>query len=120
MNLLGSGAAPGCLVLDARFHDPDACVLSVRGAVDHPARRELETALARAADLGRPVIVDLAAMMFGDEALLGLLLNARQMTPLLLVGPLAPSFKRRLAVIGTEGIFTIHPTLSQTLATLPR
>ncbi|MFJ4964010.1 hypothetical protein EES43_27740 [Streptomyces sp. ADI96-02] len=108
----------GLLVLETCFGSPLAQVLSLRGTVGISDERELEAAFARAAAPGHPVIVDLGALYFGDEALLGLLLDLRGSRHTLLVGPLSPSFERRLARTGTRDLFTVHPSLTSAQASL--
>ncbi|MFD6826646.1 STAS domain-containing protein [Streptomyces sp. NPDC060085] len=103
----------GLLVLHAPFRD--AYVLTLRGIADGSTRASLADDFARAADTGLPLIVDLAALEFGDENLLGLLLDAYRGGGLTLVGPLSSSFARRLDIAGLLTLFTIHPTLAAAL-----
>ncbi|WP_333770204.1 STAS domain-containing protein [Streptomyces sp. IBSBF 2435] len=106
-------------VIHARFHTPDAYVLTLRGVADIGRDDVLETAFADAAASVYPLIVDLGALTFADEQLLGLLLTATRTRPVVLVGPLPPTVTRRLALTGTEDVFTIQPNLTRALAALP-
>ncbi|MER8261766.1 hypothetical protein [Streptomyces albidoflavus] len=51
----------------------------------------------------------------GDENLLGLLIDARRTHGVELIGPLSPSFQRRLYTAGVTHWFTIHPALATAL-----
>lgn len=106
-------------VLEAPFHHPTAQVLVLRGAASFSDNEQLEAAFTRAAASHHPLIVDLAGLDFGDDTLLGLLLNARHTNKVILVGPLCPSFLHRLHRTGTDHIFDIRPTLTDALALLP-
>ncbi|MFD7734220.1 anti-sigma factor antagonist [Kitasatospora phosalacinea] len=101
------------LVVHARF--PTAYVLMLRGTADASAGEDLEAHFAWAAASGLRLIADLGALEFGDEILLGLLVNTRRAGGLDLVGPLSPSFRRRLHTAGLADWFTIHPTLTAAL-----
>ncbi|MFJ4675680.1 anti-sigma factor antagonist [Kitasatospora sp. NPDC088783] len=113
MNEPGSSTDHDLLVIHAPF--PNAYVLMLRGSAAGRACEDLEDDLARATATGLPLVVDLAALAFGDENLLGLLIKARQAGGVELVGPLSPSFQRRLDTAGVTAWFTIHPTLSAAL-----
>ncbi|MFB8029335.1 MULTISPECIES: anti-sigma factor antagonist [unclassified Streptomyces] len=116
MDAPGDDIEDGLSVLGVTFHGPDAYVLTLRGITGPGDSGVLEEAFARATVAARPLIVDLGALEFGDESLLGILLHARLSHRTVLVGPLSASFSRRLAVTGTTTVFTIHPTLTQALA----
>lgn len=105
--------SPDLLVLHALF--PGAYVLTLRGTADATCGEGLEHVFARAAATGRRLIVDLAALEFGDEYLLGPLIEACRANGLELVGPLSPSVRHRLEITGITDLFTIHPTLSAAL-----
>ncbi|MFD4543595.1 STAS domain-containing protein [Streptomyces bauhiniae] len=113
MNGPSSHIHDGLLVLHAPF--PSAYVLTLRGTVNAIAGEDLEDDFARAADSGLPLIVDLGALEFGDETLLGHLITARRTAGIELVGPLCPSFQRRLDTAGVTNWFTIHPSLAAAL-----
>ncbi|MFD7794723.1 STAS domain-containing protein [Streptomyces sp. NPDC059759] len=106
-------------ILDAHF--PNAYVLTLRGNTDSSTSELLEEAFstALAAAAGEPLVVDLGGLSFGDEMLLGLLLNAQRDGAVHLVGPISPTFLRRLDVTGTLELFTVHPSLSAALAEFP-
>lgn len=101
------------LVLHAPF--PNAYVLTLRGTADTVTSEGLEHDFAPAADSGLPLIMDLGALKFGDETLLGHLITAHRSDGVELVGPLSPSFQRRLNRTGVTHWFTIHPTLAAAL-----
>ncbi|MFQ6144644.1 STAS domain-containing protein [Streptomyces seoulensis] len=113
MNGPSGDSHDGLDVLHAPF--PGAYVLTLRGSADIVTADGLEDDFARATGSGLPLIVDLVALTFGDETLLGLLINARQDAGVELVGPLSPTFQRRLDTAGLTAWFTIHPTLSTAL-----
>ncbi|MFJ9352521.1 STAS domain-containing protein [Streptomyces sp. NPDC101237] len=113
MNDPVSGSNHDLLVVHALF--PEAYVLTLRGTADVRACEVLEDDFARATGAGLPLIVDLAALAFGDETLLGLLVSARRAGGVELVGPLSPSFQRRLDIAGVGTWFIVHPTLSAAL-----
>ncbi|WP_406251917.1 STAS domain-containing protein [Streptomyces cyaneofuscatus] len=94
---------------------PHAYVLTLRGTADTASSDRLEDDFARATASGLPLIVDLGALEFGDETLLGLLLNARRTTGVELVGPLSPALQRRLDITGVTPWFALHPNLTTAL-----
>ncbi|MFB6635344.1 anti-sigma factor antagonist [Streptomyces sp. NPDC056362] len=94
---------------------PDRYVLMLRGIADSCAAEDLEDDFALATDTRLPLVVDLAALEFGDEALLGLLLHAQEAGSVTLVGPICDSFQRRLDTAGVTTLFTICPTLADAL-----
>ncbi|MER5882109.1 STAS domain-containing protein [Streptomyces sp. NPDC001910] len=105
-------------IVDARF--PHAYVLTLHGCTDNSTSDLLDgafTDVAAAAGAGA-LVVDLGGLEFGDETLLGLLLNARKTRDVHLVGPLSPTFQRRLDTTDTTRVFTIHPTLTHALTAL--
>ncbi|MFD7797435.1 STAS domain-containing protein [Streptomyces sp. NPDC059759] len=114
MDLPCSDAVVPLHVVDARL--PGAYLLTLRGDTHSSCTSRLEEAFHHAAADGGPLIVDLGGLGFGDETLLGLLLDARGIGPVHLAGPISAAFQRRLDVTGTADIFTIHPDLSQALA----
>ncbi|MFB7234980.1 STAS domain-containing protein [Streptomyces sp. NPDC056269] len=71
-----SSTHDGLLVVHSPL--PDRYVLTLRGTADSRAFEDLEDDFARATNTGLPLVVDLAALEFGDGALLGLLLKARR------------------------------------------
>ncbi|MEU0759353.1 STAS domain-containing protein [Streptomyces microflavus] len=113
MTTPGSSTDHDLIVVHAPF--PGAYVLMLRGTADVCACEDLEDDFARATRSGLPLIVDLGALEFGDENLLGLLINARRAESAELVGPLSPSFRRRLDTTGVTAWFTVHPTLGAAL-----
>ncbi|NJP65174.1 anti-sigma factor antagonist [Streptomyces spiramenti] len=106
------------VVISVPFRNPAAHVLVLRGRADGQAVG-LEAHFDHALAGGAPLIVDLAALTFGDSTLLRLLLAARAQCQVLLVGPLGPAFERRLATTGAAGLFAVAPTLAAALAALP-
>ncbi|MEU6807922.1 anti-sigma factor antagonist [Streptomyces sp. NPDC046831] len=94
---------------------PTAYVLSHRSNAS--AGEDLEADFAWATASALRLIVDFGALEFGDDALLGLLINARRTGGLDLVGPLSPSFQRRVHTAGLSAWFTVHPTLTAALTT---
>ncbi|MFG3041834.1 STAS domain-containing protein [Streptomyces sp. NPDC048330] len=113
MNDRTSGTDHSLLIV----HSPltDSYVLTLRGIADSRASEDLKADFARATDSRLPLVVNLAALQFGDEALLGLLLNAHQAGGVTLVGPICDSFQRRLDTAGVTTWFTICPTLNDAL-----
>ncbi|MER8267972.1 STAS domain-containing protein [Streptomyces griseus] len=109
----GSTTSHALHVVHAPF--PGAYVLTLRGTADVTTCAALEDDFATATATGLRLIVDLAALEHGDESLLGLLINAHRTTGIELVGPLSPSFRRRLDTAGITGWFTIRPTLTAAL-----
>ncbi|MFD5199214.1 anti-sigma factor antagonist [Streptomyces sp. NPDC058375] len=105
--------APGqsLLILEAVFRDPDFYVLTLRGA-SCDDEGGVQAAFTRAMLSKLPLIVDLGALHFGDETLLGHLIKALSRCPVLLVGPLSASFQRRLDTTGADALFIVLPTLS--------
>ncbi|MFE6918816.1 STAS domain-containing protein [Streptomyces rubiginosohelvolus] len=87
---------------------PTAYLLRLRGNALPAAGRNLAAAFDCAAGWGLPLIVDLSALDFGDEELLGHLVDARRTSGVTLVGPLSDSFRRRLETAGVTALFTIH------------
>ncbi|MFJ3819424.1 STAS domain-containing protein [Streptomyces sp. NPDC090056] len=114
MNDRTDGTDHGLTVLHARF--PSAYVLTLRGTADMFTAEDLDVDFAAATTTGPRLVVDLGALEYGDETLLGLLLDAHRTHGVELVGPLSPSFQRRLDTTGITGWFTIHPTLTSALA----
>ncbi|MFD7853411.1 STAS domain-containing protein [Streptomyces microflavus] len=96
---------------------PSAYVLTLRGRADLTTSEALEGDFARATESGLPLIVDLGALTFGNEELLGLLIGARRTCGVTLVGPLSPSFRQRLDTVGVTAWFTVRPTLTAALTT---
>ncbi|MER7760195.1 hypothetical protein [Streptomyces sp. NPDC097619] len=108
------GFGEGLLVLHATF--PGAYVVTLRGVADwNMPESLLRDHFTRAADTGLRLVVDLGALEYGSEELLGLLLDARRAGGLELVGPLGDSFRGRLDRAGVTAWFTIHPTLTAAL-----
>lgn len=118
MDQPGATADDHLTVLGTRFHSPDAYVLVLRGIAGLDNAEKLDNAFTQAIATGCPLVVDLAALSFADEMLLGLLITARKSRQVILVGPVAPVFRKRLATTGTEGLFTIELSLTQALSTL--
>ncbi|RSN53999.1 anti-sigma factor antagonist [Streptomyces sp. WAC 04229] len=87
----------------------------LRGTVDFTTTDGLDVDFARAAATGLPLVVDLGGLRFGNAELLALLISARPAPGVALVGPLSPSFQRRLDITGATTLFDIHPTLSAAL-----
>lgn len=111
----------GLEVVTTRHHAPPAYVIALRGDADLQVHRDMEEAFDRVRASRLDLVVDLSGLAFGDELLLGLLLTARTAEPtasVSLVGPLCDSFRRRLDVTGTTGVFTTHPTLDAAFGAL--
>ncbi|MER6391331.1 STAS domain-containing protein [Streptomyces sp. NPDC001523] len=102
-------------ILETRVPHPPARVLVLRGTVDCGDEAELRAAFTRVLAADRlPLIVDLGALRYADESLLGLLLAAR--ARLHLVGPLSHSLVHRLDITGTRDVFRVHTDLTDALA----
>lgn len=111
----------GLEVVTTRHDDPPAYVITLRGDADLLTHNAMKEAFDHVRDTGLDLVVDLSAMTFGDELLLGLLLAARATEPVttvFLVGPVCDSFRRRLDTTGTTGVFLTHPDLTVALASL--
>ncbi|MGW9302153.1 STAS domain-containing protein [Streptomyces cyaneofuscatus] len=94
---------------------PAAYVLRLEGNADPTTRDVLATAFSLAANWSLPLIVDLSALDFGDEELLGHLIYAHQTSGLTLIGPISDLFQRRLDTTGLATLLTIRPTLTAAL-----
>ncbi|MER5775095.1 STAS domain-containing protein [Streptomyces sp. NPDC002039] len=102
-------------ILETRVPHPPARVLVLRGTVDCGDEAELRAAFTRVLAADRlPLIVDLGALRYADESLLGLLLAVR--TRLRLVGPLSHSLTHRLDITGTRDVFHVHTDLTDALS----
>ncbi|NEA50756.1 STAS domain-containing protein [Streptomyces sp. SID10815] len=99
---------------------PNACVLALLGSTGAWNVTVLEQAFQNAGATGRPLVVDLSGLDFGDEVLLGFLLHAYT-TPrgLVLLGPVTGAFARRLYRTGVDELFKTQQTLALALAQLP-
>ncbi|NJP65681.1 STAS domain-containing protein [Streptomyces spiramenti] len=104
------------IVLDVRLGAPPVQVLALRGSVDARTCDEVTRSVVRARSRSLPVVIDLGGLSFGDETLLGILLDCRDDVTTAFVGPLAASFERRLARTGAVGVLTIHATLGQAIS----
>ncbi|WP_432101324.1 STAS domain-containing protein [Streptomyces sp. WAC 04229] len=99
---------------------PNACVLALLGSTGTWSTPVLRQAFHDAEATRRPLVVDLSALDFGDEVLLGLLLEAHTSPQgLVLLGPVTGTFARRLQRTGADQIFNTQNTLSLALAQLP-
>ncbi|MFB7032525.1 MULTISPECIES: STAS domain-containing protein [unclassified Streptomyces] len=99
---------------------PNACVLALHGSTGAWNIAVLEQAFQDAGATGRPLVVDLSGLDFGDEVLLGLMLHAHASpTGLVLLGPVTGPFARRLRRTGTDELFNTQQTLALALARLP-
>ncbi|MFF3641094.1 STAS domain-containing protein [Streptomyces sp. NPDC002564] len=99
---------------------PNACVLALLGSTGAWNLSALERAFRDAGATGRPLVVDLSGLDFGDEVLLGLLLHAyASPCGLVLIAPAAGAFTRRLHRTGVEEIFNTQHSLALALAQLP-
>ncbi|MFJ7527934.1 anti-sigma factor antagonist [Streptomyces griseus] len=107
------GDESGLLILHTLY--PTAYVMVLRGNTSPTTSGDLDAAFRHAADSGLPLIVDLAALDFGDVELLGHLIHAHRTAGLQLVGPLSPLFQQRLDTTGTTTLLTVQPTLSAAL-----
>lgn len=111
----------GLEVVTTRSEDPPADIITLRGDADPATHQHTEDAFASARSNGSDLIVDLSGLAYGDELLLGLLLNARTASPadrVLLVGPISESFRRRLDVTGTAALFKVYGDLPAALSAL--
>jgi len=111
---------PGLDVVTTQLGSPRVFVISLRGEADLFSHPRVEETFTRAGESGLPVVVDLSALVYGDELLLGLLLKARFSGELALVGPICDSFRRRLSITGTESAFDTHATLREALDSFAR
>ncbi|MGW9436918.1 STAS domain-containing protein [Streptomyces sp. NPDC055607] len=94
---------------------PGAHVLALHGRADASTTDGLEDDFLYATAYGPRLVVDLSGLLYGDETLLGLLVQAQKFHDVELVGPLVPSFQRRLDITGVAAWFTVHPTLTAAL-----
>ncbi|GLW71008.1 hypothetical protein Kpho02_33070 [Kitasatospora phosalacinea] len=107
---------------DHTAEPPGATVLHLRGDLDHDNERELEAAVDDALARSTGVLVlDVSAVTFADSSTLRTLVLAQQRTEaadgaLVLLGPLAPAFRRLLEITATDGYFTVADSLPQALA----
>ncbi|MCT6781890.1 MULTISPECIES: STAS domain-containing protein [Streptomyces] len=109
----GDAGDPGLRILHTVY--PTAYLLRLRGNTLPATRGDLAAAFDSAAAWGLALIVDLSALDFGDEELLGHLINARRTSGITLVGPLSDSFRRRLDTAGVSALFTIQPNVAAAL-----
>ncbi|GAA4091923.1 MULTISPECIES: STAS domain-containing protein [Streptomyces] len=99
---------------------PNACVLALLGSTGAWNSTALEGAFHDARATGRPLVVDLTGLRFGDEVLLGLLLHAYASPQgLVLLGPVTGHFARRLHRSCVDDLFHTQNTLELALAQLP-
>ncbi|MEU6957679.1 STAS domain-containing protein [Streptomyces sp. NPDC045714] len=99
---------------------PNACVLALLGSAGAWNLAAQEQAFHDAGATGRPLVVDLSGLDFGDEVFLGLLLHAHASPHgLVLISPATGSFARRLHRTGVEELFNTQKTLPLALAQLP-
>ncbi|MFI5867494.1 STAS domain-containing protein [Streptomyces sp. NPDC051546] len=108
----------GDLIVHITEHTrPNACVLALLGSAGAWNLAALEKAFHDADVTGRPLVVDLTGLDFGDEVLLGLLIHAHASPRgLVLISPATGSFARRLNRTGVEELFNMRATLTLTLA----
>ncbi|MFJ4873146.1 anti-sigma factor antagonist [Streptomyces sp. NPDC088757] len=95
---------------------PGAHVMTLHGTADSVSTDRLAEDFLYATALGPRLVVDLSGLLYGDETLLGLLVQARRFHDVELVGPLVSGFQRRLRTTGVTGWFTVHPDLAAALA----
>ncbi|MFE9016867.1 anti-sigma factor antagonist [Streptomyces sp. SID5594] len=108
------------LVRITEYTRPNACVLALLGSTGAWNTPALEHAFHAAAATERPLVVDLTGLYFGDEVLLGILIQAHaSIRGLVLINPATSSFARRLHRTGVEELFNTQHTLSLALAQLP-
>ncbi|MFJ9448234.1 STAS domain-containing protein [Kitasatospora sp. NPDC101235] len=97
-----------------------AVVVRLDGDVGQDQRRRLEAALGRAVALRPPrLVVDLAGLGFCDSSCVNALLGARlaaqaAAVELLLAAPTAQA-RRLLEITGTDGLFTVRPSVRAAL-----
>ncbi|MFB8384558.1 anti-sigma factor antagonist [Streptomyces rubiginosohelvolus] len=94
---------------------PEAYLLRLLGDTHPTTSLGLADAFNRAIGWGLPLIVDLSALDFGGEELLGHLINAHHEADLNIIGPISDNFQRRLDTTGASELFTIRPTLAAAL-----
>lgn len=111
----GGSGTEELTVVSARFEDPRAQVILLRGAVDEAAEDRLEAVFVRARSERCPLVVDLAGVTHGGVGLLALLLRARAGGDLTLVGPVSGALGRRMTVTGTHTLLDVQPTLTAAL-----
>ncbi|MFF7878383.1 STAS domain-containing protein [Streptomyces californicus] len=108
------------LVRITEYTRPNACVLALLGSTGAWNTPALEHAFHAAAATERPLVVDLTGLYFGDEVLLGILIQAHaSIRGLVLINPATSAFARRLHRTGVEELFNTQNTLSLALDQLP-
>ncbi|MFI5721482.1 hypothetical protein [Streptomyces cyaneofuscatus] len=88
------GSDPSRLTVQHTLY-PAAYVLRLEGNADPTTSDALATTFSLAANWSLPLIVDLSALDFGDEELLGHLIYAHQTSGLTVMGPISDPFQRR-------------------------
>jgi anti-sigma B factor antagonist len=115
------GPAGDLLTWDVRARG-DLAVVAVSGELDIDSARGLERELAAVADIGRPLILDLAGLRFCDCAGLSLFLRVQQRARAaggsLHLAALTPRVLRVIAAARLADAFPINASVADTVAAL--
>ncbi|KMO95341.1 STAS domain-containing protein [Streptomyces roseus] len=89
-------------------------VVAAHGELDQDTLAPLEEALATAADRYRLVVLDAAAVTFGDSSFLNLLLRVHHLTTLRIAAP-GEQLSRLFALTGADTVLSVHPSVEDAL-----
>ncbi|MFD6892902.1 STAS domain-containing protein [Streptomyces sp. NPDC059957] len=90
------------------------CVVAARGELDQDTLAPLEEALVSAADRYPLVVLDAAAVTFGDSSFLNLLLRLHHLTALRVAAP-GDQLRRLFAVTGADTVLSVHASVEDAL-----
>ncbi|MER7463394.1 STAS domain-containing protein [Streptomyces sp. NPDC097981] len=85
-------------------------VVAARGELDQDTLAPLEEALTSAADAYPVVVLDAAAITFGDSSFLNLLLQVHQVTTLRIAAP-GEQLSRLFALTGTDTVLSLYASV---------
>ncbi|MET9963488.1 STAS domain-containing protein [Streptomyces sp. NPDC006326] len=89
-------------------------VVAARGELDQDTLAPLEAALSAAADRYRLVVLDAAAITFGDSSFLNLLLRLHRLTALRIAAP-GEQLRRLFALTGADTVLSLYPSVQDAL-----
>ncbi|MFI5762397.1 STAS domain-containing protein [Streptomyces sp. NPDC051563] len=90
-------------------------VVAARGELDQDTLAPLEEALSTAADRYPLVVLDAAAITFGDSSFLNLLLRMHHLTTLRIAAP-GEQLRRLFAVTGADTVLSVRANVEDALA----
>ncbi|MFJ7272406.1 STAS domain-containing protein [Streptomyces sp. NPDC099050] len=108
--MTGAGDGYGQGVVGDGYPAGGGWVVVARGELDQDTLVPLEEALLAAADLHPLVVLDAAAITFGDSSFLNLLLRLHRLTTLRIAAP-GEQLRRLFAVTGADTVLSLNASV---------